>query len=402
MSLANGLSYLAIPGPSVFPERVLRAMQRAAPNIYYGELPDMVPGIVDRLKGIARTKAHCAIYICNGHGAWEAAVSNCFSPGDLVLIPATGRFAHGWADIARAMGVKAEVMDFGKRDTIDLDRVKTRLAADDEGRIKAVMAVQTDTSTGIRNDIPALRKTMDETGHPALLMVDCMASFGCDRFEMDAWGVDVMITGSQKGLMTPPGLGFVYFSDKADQARERARCVTHYWDWRPRVDPPMFYRYFDGTAPTHHLYALDEALSMIMEEGVENVWARHATLSQAIWAAFDHWGQDGPLEINVTPIDLRSHSVTAIRAGSEKGTALRNWCEDHAGLTLGIGLGMALDTAPEWHHFFRLGHMGHINAQMILGALATIEAGLNAVDLPHTKGGVVAAAEIIAASTQNL
>lgn len=395
MSLSGGLTYLAIPGPSVMPERVLRAMHRPSPNIYYGELPDMVPSLVTRLKAVARTDQHVAIYIANGHGAWEAAVSNVFSPGDLVLVPATGRFAHGWAEIARGMGVETEIMDFGKRDTIDLEQVKARLKADD-GRIKAVMAVHTDTSTGVRNDIAALRKAIDETGHDALFMVDCMASLGCDRFEMDAWGVDVMITGSQKGLMTPAGLGFVYFSDKADRARETAKCVTHYWDWRPRVNPPMFYRYFDGTAPTHHLYGLDEALTMIEEEGLENVWARHAALARAIWAAFDHWGTGGPLEVNIRDHALRSHSVTALRAGSPKGTALRQWCETQTGLTLGIGLGMAEGETPEWDHFFRLGHMGHVNAQMILGALATIEAGLKAVDLPHASGGVERAAQVIA------
>ncbi len=399
MTLSGGLTYLAIPGPSVMPERVLRAMHRAAPNIYYGELPELVPTLTARLRKVARTEAHVAIYIANGHGAWEAAIANVLSPGDVVLVPATGRFAHGWADIARMMGVNCEILDFGKRDTIDLDAVRERLAEDD-GRIKAVLAVQTDTSTGVRNDIKALRDTMDEVGHDALLMIDCMASLGCDRFEMDAWGVDVMITGSQKGLMTPPGLGFVFFSDKADRARDTAKCVTHYWDWRPRVDPPMFYRYFDGTAPTHHLYGLDEALKMIGEEGLENVWARHATLARAVWAAFDHWGSVGPLEVNMTNPALRSHSVTALRAGSPKGTALRQWCETQAGLTLGIGLGMADDDSDEWDHFFRLGHMGHVNAQMVLGALATIEAGLKAVDMEHAPGGIEKAAAVIAEATR--
>ena len=397
MTLANGLTYLAIPGPSVMPERVLRAMHRAAPNIYHGELPDMVPEIVRDLKRVGRSTSHAAIYIANGHGAWEAAAANVFSRGDLALVLATGRFALGWAEIARAMGIDTEIMDFGRRDTIDLDRVKERLKADD-GRIKAVLAVQTDTSTGVRNDVAALRAAIDETGHDALLMIDCMASLGCDRFEMDDWGVDVMVAGCQKGLMTPPGLAFVYFNDKADRARETATCVTHYWDWRTRVNPSYFYRYFDGTAPTHHLYGLAEALSMISEEGLESVWSRHAILARAIWAAFDRWGETGPLEVNIRDAALRSHSVTALRVGSERATALRQWCETRAGLTLGIGLGMAEDGAPEWHHFFRVGHMGHVNAQMILGALATIEAGLKAVGIEHAPGGTERAAEVIAAA----
>ena len=393
MTLDHGLSYLAIPGPSVMPDRVLRAMHRAAPNIYEGELIDMVPGIVDSLKSVARTKHHAAIYITNGHGTWEASLANTVAPGEKVLVPANGAFAHGWAGMARCLGIEVEVMEFGKRSAVDYTALTERLQNDET--IKAVLAVHTDTSTGIRNDIAATRAAMDAAGHPALLMADCMASLGCDRFEMDAWGVDVMIVGSQKGLMTPPGVGFVFFNDKADKARDALPRVSAYWDWRPRANPRIFSNYFGGTAPTHHLYGLREALDMIEEEGLENVWNRHATLARAIWAAFDHWGQDGPLEVNA-PMPLRSHSVTAFRTGTNKATKLRQWCQTRAGLTLGIGLGMAEVGAREWHHFFRLGHMGHVNAQMILGALATIEAGLKAVDLPHRSGGVEKAAEVIA------
>jgi len=197
--------------------------------------------------------------------------------------------------------------------------------------------------------------------------------------------------------MTPPGLGFVFFNDNADAAREKMDRVSHYWDWRPRVNPGVFYEYFAGTAPTHHLYGLREALQMIEDETLEAVWSRHAILAKAIWAAFDHWGTEGPLRINAADPAIRSHSVTALSVGSDKATALREWCQTKTGLTLGIGLGMADAGAPEWHNFFRLGHMGHINAQMILGALATIEAGLKAVQVEHASGGVVKATEVIAA-----
>jgi len=397
MTLANGLTYLAIPGPSVMPERVLQAMHRAAPNIYEGELVDMVPQLVTSLKSIARTKHHAAIYIVNGHGTWEAALANTIAPGDAVLVPATGSFAFGWAEMARRIGIEVEILDFGKSDTFDLDRIESRLRADDAGKFKAVLAVHTDTSTGIRNDIAALRKVMDTARHPALLMADCMASLGCDRFEMDDWGVDVMVAGSQKGLMTPPGLGFVFFNDKADAARGKIDRVSYYWDWRPRVNPDVFYEYFAGTAPTHHLYGLREALQMIEDETLEAVWSRHSVLAKAIWAAFDHWGSEGPLRINAADPAYRSHSVTALSVGSDNATALREWCQTKTGLTLGIGLGMADASAPEWHNFFRLGHMGHVNAQMILGALATIEAGLKAVQIVHKSGGVGKAAEVIAA-----
>ena len=396
MSLAHGVSYLAIPGPSVTPERVLRAMHRTSPNIYEGALPAMMPALVASLKAVARTEHNVTIYITNGHGAWEAALTNTLSRGDRILVPATGRFSHGWAEIARVLGVEVDIMDFGKRDPIAMAALTQRLKEDDRG-YKAVLAVHTDTSTSLRTDIPAVRAAIDAAGHPALLMVDCMASLGCDRFEMDAWGVDVMLAGSQKGLMTPPGLAFVWFNDKADRARDTANCVTWAWDWRPRAFPKIFSNYFGGTAPTLHLHGLREALDMIEEEGLENVWSRHATLARAVWAAAEHWGTEGTLELNVRQRELRGHSVTAFRAGSERATALRRWCEDKAGLTLGIGLGMAEPDDPAWHHFFRLGHMGHVSAQMILGALATMEAGMKAVGLPHAPGGVVKAAEVIAA-----
>jgi alanine-glyoxylate transaminase / serine-glyoxylate transaminase / serine-pyruvate transaminase len=396
MTLSNGRPYLAIPGPSVMPDRVLRAMHRAAPNIYHGELVDMVPGIVADLKRVARTDQHAAIYIANGHGAWEAALTNVFSRGDKALALATGRFCHGWAEMARKAGVDVEVIDFGRRSAIGMSQVAERLAADRSHEIKAVLCVQVDTATSVKNDIPALRAALDAAGHPALLMVDCIACLACDRFEMDDWGVDVMVTGSQKGLMTPPGLGFVFFSDKADRARETADCVTHYWDWRPRVAPQGFWQYFDGTAPTHHLYGLREALDMILEEGLEAVWARHERLARAVWAAFGAWGREGPLELNVADPAMRSHAVTSLRIGAPHGTALRTWVEERAGLTLGIGLGMETEEDPRSDGFFRLGHMGHVNAQMVLGALATIEAGLTALAIPHGAGAVEAAARVVA------
>ncbi len=396
MSLGNGRHYLAIPGPSVIPDRVLAAMHRPAPNIYTGELIDMVPGIVRDLKAIARTNGHLAMYIANGHGVWEAALTNVFSRGDKVLVPATGTFSEGWAAMALGLGIDAEVMDFGKRDPIDMARLTERLVADKNHEIKALMTVQVDTSTSIKTDVAALRAALDAAGHPALLMIDCIACLGCDDFHMDAWGVDVMVAGCQKGLMTPPGMGFVFFNDKADRARETANCVTPYWDWRPRSAPEMFYLYFCGTAPTHHLYGLREALDMIAEEGLEAVLRRHGVLANAVWAAFDAWGAAGPMELNVRDRAFRSNAVTSVRVGSAKSTELREWVSARAGLTLGIGLGMAAPDAPEWHHFFRIGHMGHVNATMVLGALATIEAGMTAVGIEHARGGVEAAASVVA------
>ena len=397
MTLSHGRHMMAIPGPSVMPDRVLNAMHRAAPNIYEGELHDMTATLLPDLRKVARTEAKVAIYIGNGHAAWEASLANAISRGDKVLVPATGRFGLGWAEMARGLGAEPEVMDFGKSAAIDPSQVEEHLRADTGHEIRAVLAVQTDTSTSVRSDIAELRAAIDAAGHPALLMVDCMASLGCERFEMDAWGVDVMVAGCQKGLMTPPGLAFVWFNEKADGARQRADQVSAYWDWRPRGSAEEYWQHFHGTAPTHHLYGLREALNMLLhEEGLEAAWARHETLARALWAAAEAWGQGGPMALNVTDPALRSHAVTAIRIGAPHGTALRDWLSSHLGVTLGIGLGMAPPGDPAWHGFFRVGHMGHVSGHMMMGTLGAIEAGLTALSIPHGGGALDAAAGVLA------
>ena len=228
MTLAHGRTYLAIPGPSVIPDRVLRAMHRASPNIYAGELVEMVPTHRARPQGGgALDSGEVAIYIANGHGAWEAALSNVLAPGDRVLVLATGRFAIGWGSMASGAGRRGR--DAGLRPP---RRRSTRPAWPRRSPPTAgtgsrrCMAVQADTATGVLNDVAAMRRALDEAGHPALLMVDCIACLGCDRFEMDAWGVDVMVAASQKGLMTPPGLGFVWYGPRAAAARDAMARVT--------------------------------------------------------------------------------------------------------------------------------------------------------------------------------
>lgn len=393
MSLANGRPYLAIPGPSTIPDRVLAAMHRPAPNIYAGPLHEMVAGLFPDLRAVARTDRHVAIYIGNGHAAWEAANANIFSRGDRALVVATGRFGLGWADAARRIGVDVEVMDFGRQRPADPDRLQDALRADRAHAIRAVLVTHTDTASTVRNDIAALRAAIDAAGHPALLMVDCIASLGCDRFEMDAWGVDVMIAASQKGLMTPPGLAFVWFSDKARAAARSADLRTPYWAWEPRAFAEEFYQNFCGTAPTHHLFGLREALTMLVhEEGLQAAWDRHARLARAVWAAVEAWGADGPMRLNVADPAFRSHSVTSLAITPPLGTRLRDWTETQAGVTLGIGLGMAESNDPAWHGYFRIAHMGHVNAHMTLGALAVIGAGLAALDIPHGAGALDKAA----------
>ena len=388
---ANGPTYLAIPGPSVMPDRVMRAMHRPAPNIYTGELHDVTRSLFPDLKAVAKTKHNAAIYIANGHGVWEAALSNVVNEGDTVLVLATGAFGLGWGGMADALGAKLKILDFGNSDAVDLAQVEATLKADTQGRIKAVLTVLVDTSTGIKNDIKGVRSALDAVGHDALLMCDCIASLGCDPYYMDDWGVDVTVAASQKGLMTPPGIGFVWFNDKADNVRGAMPRVSSYWDWRPRVNAEEYYRFFNGTAPTHHIYGLREALDMIGEEGLETVWARHEGLARAVWAAIDIWSSGGPMQINVANPISRSHAVTSLRLDEGQGDALRAWCEEKMGVTLGVGLKRSPSSA-----FFRFGHMGHISGHMVMGLLGTVDAGLKALGIPHGAGALEAASAVLA------
>lgn len=399
-NLSHGQSYLAIPGPSVMPDAVLRAMHRAAPNIYAGELIDMMVPLMADLRRVARTQHHVAMYIGNGHAVWEAALSNVISPGDKVLVPATGRFGFGWGDMAEGLGADVEYIDFGKSAPMDLDRIAEVLTADKAHEIKAILAVHVDTSTSVRNDIAGLRAVLNAAGHPALLMADCIASLGCDVFEMDQWGVDVMVAASQKGLMVPPGVGFVFFNDRAQAVRAKMARVSRFWDWEPRAQADQFWQYHCGTAPTHHIYGLRTALDMIHDEGMEQIWQRHAVLAQAVWAASDAWSQTGSFAMNVSDPAHRSHAVTALRLEAPQGTALREWTSHNIGLTLGIGLGMAEPDDPAYHGFFRFGHMGHINGQMIMGLLGGVEAGMCALCIEHGGGALEAAAKVIGGADQ--
>ena len=391
MPFASGRTHMALPGPSMMPDRVLQAMHRPAPDIYAPDLHEMVASLVPDLRHVARTEGHVAMYIANGHGVWEAALVNVVAPGETVLVPTTGAFGHGWAEMAESLGIEVDILEHGRETPIDPERVRAALLADSGQRIKAVLAVHVDTSSSVRSDIAALRAVLDEVGHPALLMVDCIASLGCDRFEMDAWGADVMVTGSQKGLMVPPGMGFVFFNARAGEVRAAMPRVSRYWDWRLRAEPEQFYQYFGGTAPTHHLYGLRAALDMIREEGIEAIWERHARLAQAIWAAADRWSAEGPFRLNVANAADRSHAVTAARLGAPLGDRLRAWCREEGGAVLGSGIRVGDPEDPTGSGYFRFGHMGHVNKHGILGLISVVEAGLCALEIPHGRGGAEAA-----------
>lgn len=393
MSLNHGRPLVAIPGPSIIPDRVLAAMHRPSPNIYEGALVEMVDTIIPDLCKVAKTKHKVAIYIANGHGAWEAALKNTLLPGDKVLVIGTGKFPVTWGQMANSHGIETEIMDFGMQSAANSDMLLQCLNDDKENKIKAVLAVQTDTASSVKNDIPALRKAINDANHDALFMVDCIACLGCDEFHMDDWGVDVTIAACQKGLMTPAGMGFVYFNDKALEAGNRAK-PGEYWDWKLRTQSDLFYRKFDGTAPTHNLYGLREALDMIVhEEGIEAVWKRHATFAGAVWAAIEGWGEAGSLKLNIKDAANRSNAVTTVKTKQGEATRIREWCETHAGVTLGIGLGFE---GEEYDNHLRIGHMGHLNPPMLLGALGTIETAMKALSIPHAESGLSRACQVLA------
>lgn len=371
------------------PDRVLQAMHQPAPDIYGGRLETMTEVIVRDLKAVARTEHDVALYISNGHGVWEASLLNVINQGDKVLSLASGRFGSGWADVAKKLGTDVQLLDYGVHESFDAEQLAMILADDKEHKIKALTATHVDTSSSIKYDIPKLRKILDDAGHPALLMVDCIASLGCDRFEMDAWGVDVMIAGCQKGLMTPPGMAFIFFNEKAKQARAKLTQVSPYWDWHPRTNPQIFYQYYGGTAPTHHLFGLEVALQMMVhEEGIENVWQRHETLAKMVWAAFDGWAEGGAMSMNVQDPALRSHAVTTAKISGEMATPVREWLRDQHQVTLGFGLGMASIGDPKINSYFRIGHMGHLNSHMILGTLSSLEMGFKNFKIPHGSNGL--------------
>ncbi|MFK8024954.1 MAG: alanine--glyoxylate aminotransferase family protein [Ilumatobacter sp.] len=392
MTLRYGRPQVAIPGPSVIPDRVLAAMARPMPNIYEGPLVEVSNSLFADLPKVARTAGEVFIVIGNGHAAWQMAVSNTMRRGQKVLVLESGTFARVWGEQAALSGVIVETLSGVDDGPVDPDSVEERLRADADGEIAAVLVVLTDTASSARNDIAAIRRAIDATGHQALFMVDAIASLACEPFEMDEWGVDITVAASQKGLMTPPGVGFVWANDKALAAHEHADMRVGYLDWASRRDVDAHYQLYNGTPPISHLYALREALDILFEEGLENVWHRHEVLARSVWAAVDAWSGDASddgIRCNVADPASRSHAVTTIRTGSIDADRLRAITEDQAGLTLGLGIG------GEPGSLFRIGHMGHLNPPMLLGTLATIEAALHSMSVPIRSSGVGAATRVI-------
>ena len=315
------------------------------------------------------------------------------SRGDKVLVLESGRFAMGWGHAAKLMGAELEVLKGDWRRAVRPDEVEARLRADKNHEIKAILVAQVDTASGVVNDIAAIGRAIKAAGHPALFMVDAVASLGCMPFEMDQWGIDVAMSGSQKGLMTPPGLGFVAASDKARDAHKTADMRTPYWDWTER-EGTEHYRRYAGTAPVHLLFAMRKAVDMLFEEGLENVFQRHRLLAEAVRRAVTVWAEGQVLGLNIAEPAERSDTVTTVlvSGGEHDPISLQRYCKEKCGVVLGTGIGELQGAA------FRIAHMGHVNAPMILGTLGVIEVGLNALDIPHGSGGTKAAIEYLGES----
>jgi len=392
LSVSRGRDFLAIPGPTVVPDQVLSAMHRPAIDIYSGPLVETTDSCLADLKKLFRTTGGTYIYAANGHGAWEAALSNTLSRGDKVLVLESGRFARNWGEMGLLPGLDVLTLEGDWHGAVDCDSLCARLSDDKAHEIRAILVVQVDTASGVVNDIPALRAAIDRANHPAMLMVDCIASLGTMPFEMDEWGVDVALTGSQKGLMTPPGLSFVAVGDRAREAHQSADLRTRYWDWTQR-DGPIHYMKYCGTPPEHLLFGLRAALDMIFDEGLDNVFQRHRVLAEAVRCAVSVWGADGLFEFNITEPAQRADSVTTVmvKQGFDP-SQLLSWCETNAGVTLGIAIGDLEGRG------FRIAHMGHVNAPMVLGTLGVIEAALVSLQWPAGVGGVQAAARYIGQS----
>lgn len=385
MTVSAGREFLAIPGPTTIPDEVLRAMHRQALDIYSKQMADLSDSLFRDVSKLFATEGKSYIYIANGHGAWEAAISNVLSRGDKVLVLESGHFAIGWGKAAAAMGAKVEVVPGDWRRAVRLDALEARLRADRGHAIKAILVAQIDTASGVVNDIEAIGKAIRGAAHPALYMVDTVASLSCMPFEMDKWGIDVAMSGSQKGLMTPPGLSFVAVNNRAQAVHKKADMRTPYWDWTEREGVAHYNRYA-GTAPVHLLFALRQAIDMLFEEGLSNVHRRHQLLAGAVRRAVSVWSGGKVLDFNIAEANERSNTVTTVLVGNGYDSpALQRYCNDKCGVVLGVGIG------PLQGRAFRIAHMGHVNAPMILGTLGVVEVGLKALGIPHGRGGTEAA-----------
>jgi alanine-glyoxylate transaminase/serine-glyoxylate transaminase/serine-pyruvate transaminase len=390
MAFKSGRHFLQIPGPSAVPDRVLRAIDMPVMDHRGPEFADLGRAVLTGLKKVFQTEGAVVIYPASGTGAWEAAIVNTLSPGDHVLMAETGHFATLWRAMAGKLKLNVDFIPGDWRHAADIAAIEAKLAADTSHSIKAVMVVHNETSTGATTRIPDVRAAMNRTNHPALLMVDTISSLGSLEYKHDAWGVDVTVAGSQKGLMLPPGLSFNAISEKALAiGRAGGGMPRSYWDWADMLASNATF-YFPYTPATNLLYGLREALTMLQEEGLENVYARHARHGAATRAAVRAWG----LEILVTDKTAYSDVLTAVLLPEgHDADRFRATVLDLYDMSLGTGL------AKLKGKVFRIGHLGHFNDLMLMGTLSGVEMGLHAAGVPHVQGGVKAAMDLLAGRT---
>jgi len=386
MSYPSGRHFLQIPGPTNVPDRVLRAMDRATMDHRGPAFGALGLAVARGLKRIFKTAQPVIVYPSSGTGAWEAALVNTLSTGDRILGSETGQFAALWTELARRLGLEVETLETDWRHGADPDAIEARLSEDRGHAIKAVCVVHNETSTGVVSRIAEVRQAMDRAAHPALLLVDTISSLASVDFRMDEWGVDVGISGSQKGLMLPPGLSFNAVSKKALAASKSSKLPKSYWRWDDMLASNET-GYFPYTPATNLLYGLQEAIAMLEEEGLENVFARHTRHGQATRTAVETWG----LEVLCkNPAEYSGVLTAVLMPEGHDADALRSTILDAYDMSLGTGLGRLAKKV------FRIGHLGHFNDLTLAGTLAGVEMGLKRAAVPHKAGGVQAALEVLA------
>jgi alanine-glyoxylate transaminase/serine-glyoxylate transaminase/serine-pyruvate transaminase len=383
---AAGRHFLQIPGPTPIPDRILQATARPIIDHRGPEFQRLGRKVLDGIKTIFKTSGTVVIYPSSGTGAWEAALSNMLSPGDRVLMYETGHFATLWKNMAERLGLKPEFIASDWRSAADANVIGARLAEDRAHEIKAVCIVHNETSTGCVSSVREVRRAIDGANHPALLLVDTISSLGSIDYRHDEWQVDVSVSGSQKGLMLPPGLSFTAISAKALKASQSSKLPCAYWDWKAMMGNNEN-GYFPYTPATNLLYGLSEAIDMLHEEGLEAVFARHERLAEATRRAVRAWG----LEILCRDPRHYSSTLTSILVPEgHNADHLRELALEHYNMSLGTGLNKLSGKV------FRIGHLGDTNELTILGALAGVEMALGLAKIPHRKGGVQAAMDYIA------
>ncbi len=385
----TGRHLLQIPGPSNVPDRILRAMDFPTIDHRSEEFFVLAKKCLSGIKDIFKTKNHVIIYPASGTGAWEAALVNTLSPGDTVLMVETGHFASLWVKLAKRLGLKAELIETNWRRGADADEISQRLSSDKTGKIKAVCIVHNETSTGAMSDVARVRKSINDTGHNALLMVDTISSLASSDFCHDEWGVDVTVSGSQKGLMLPPGLSFNAISKKALDAHKKSTLPRSYWDWGEQIEANSVGA-FPYTPATNLLYGLNEAIAMLKEEGLDNVFSRHKRHAEATRLAVQTWG----LEVLCEEKEDFSNTLTAVLLpDGYNADEFRSVVLDNFNMSLGNGLSRLAGKV------FRIGHLGDFNDLMLVATLGGIEMGLSKSSIPHQVGGTQAAMQFLKQST---